>query len=246
MIWHFRQHAFTLLELLVVIAITSGLVLIALPSLGGARDSARSAVALGHLRQHGAVASIYQNDFDGMFPYITDPDATETIIRFPDGRSPRRLRYFYAWFGWAFALGPDYYDGYPSPTFTSPFNPSGTGASDYWYSCGLICRPEYWNTRTRLSGRSQWRPTRVHECLHPSAKAVFIEIHPAKNPGRDVIGPSWPMRMGFVDGSARQLAVGDSPTGYPTGDGDPTQSVHLGPPTPGLHTIDGVRGRDVR
>lgn len=238
------RRAFTLVELLAVVAVIAGLVTLLLPSLARTRDMARGSVSLGYLRQHGVVAAAYQNAWDGMFPYITDPSATETIIRFPDGRPPRRLRYFYAFFGWPFALGPSYYSGFPDPTFTSPFRRSVSGSTDYWYSCSLICRPEYWDRRARVAGRSQWRPSRRHEALYPSDKAVFIEVERRGMREDDFIGPTRPVRIGFVDGSASRLLVGDVRSGYPRGDGDPSQSVHpAGPPT-GLHTIDGVRGRD--
>lgn len=238
------RRAFTLPELLVVLALVAGLTLLVLPSLGGARYGAREAVSLSNLRQHGVVVLAYQNDWDEVFPYFTDPRATETIIRFHDGRASRRLRYFDAWFGWSDAIGPEYYGRYDDPTFASPFERPLAYGTHYWYSCSLICRPEYWNTRTRLDGRSQWRPTRAHECVHPSQKAVYVDITPFNYDIEEAFNQLRPIRMGFVDGSAARLTWSQAHYGYPNGDGDIASSVHIGPSAPGTHTIDGVRGRD--
>jgi len=240
-----RSPGFTLLELLVSISIIAILVGVLLPALGGLRNAAREAVSLGNLRQHGAVAAVYQNDWDGMMPYITDPGVTETIIRFDDGRPPRRLRYFYAWFGWSDALGPIYYTGYHDGAFSSPFEERLRIGTHYWYSCSLICRPEYWDATTRRAGRSQWKPVRGHEALYPSQNAAFIDATPfpldldALDRNRRSLA-----RFAYLDGSAASIRNSQVPSGYLTGDGDPSQSVHTGPGYPGLHTINGIRGVD--
>jgi len=238
------QKAFTILEVLVTIAVLSGLLFVLLPSLGGVRDAARESISLSNLRQHGTTTVVYQGDWNGVFPYLTNPRASETIIRFPDGRPPRQLRYFDAWFGWSDALGPNYYNGYDDGSFSSPFEDRLLWGTHYWYSCSFLCRPEYWNTKTRLDGRSQWRPTRVHECIYPSNKAVFIDVTPFNQDLEEAFNQFQSIRMAFVDGSASRLVRSQTLLGYPFGDGDFSQSVHVGPGTPGLHTIDGIRGRD--
>lgn len=242
-----QQRAFTLPELLVVIGIVAGLVTLLLPTLGSARYSARESVSLSNLRQHGVVLGVYQNDHDDMFPYFTNPDVTETIIRFPDGRPPRSLRYFYAWFGWSDAIGPAYYGGYDAGVFSSPFEERARAGTHYWYSCNMICRPEYWRDTSRVFGRSQWRPTRAFEATHPTRKAVYIDVTPhdtrRQSPARLLQSPT---RLCFIDGSAAAFNTHEIAEGYAGGDGDPTQSVHHGGPIrDALHTIDGVRGWDV-
>jgi prepilin-type N-terminal cleavage/methylation domain-containing protein/prepilin-type processing-associated H-X9-DG protein len=57
-----RRQAFTIIELLVVIGIIGLLVAILLPSLGGARENARSAACMSNLRQIGTSASQYAID----------------------------------------------------------------------------------------------------------------------------------------------------------------------------------------
>jgi prepilin-type N-terminal cleavage/methylation domain-containing protein len=60
--------AFTLIELLVVVAIIAVLIAILLPSLGKARQMARTTVCLTHLRQIGIGFTTYSADYTGCLP----------------------------------------------------------------------------------------------------------------------------------------------------------------------------------
>jgi len=62
------RSGFTLIELLVVIAIIALLIGILLPSLSGARDSARSVQCLSSLRSLGMVMSMYTDDNKDVLP----------------------------------------------------------------------------------------------------------------------------------------------------------------------------------
>lgn len=61
-----RVGGFTLVELLVVVAVIALLIAVLLPTLGGARDSARSLQALSNMRQLAIGWAIYASDADGV------------------------------------------------------------------------------------------------------------------------------------------------------------------------------------
>lgn len=64
----FSASAFTLIELLVVVAIIALLISILLPSLMGARESARAVICLSNLSQFGRGVSMYATDQKGSLP----------------------------------------------------------------------------------------------------------------------------------------------------------------------------------
>ena len=78
-----RHHGFTLIELLVVISIIALLISILLPSLGSARDAARTVSCLSNQRQWLIASNLYQMDYQGYLPGydITnlDNDWTRTL-----------------------------------------------------------------------------------------------------------------------------------------------------------------------
>ena len=63
-----KRLAFTLVELLVVIGIIALLIALLLPTLGTARENARTVVCLSNLRQLGAAAQLYVDRFHGSYP----------------------------------------------------------------------------------------------------------------------------------------------------------------------------------
>ncbi|MBC7289088.1 MAG: DUF1559 domain-containing protein, partial [Armatimonadetes bacterium] len=63
------KRAFTLIELLVVIAIIAILASILFPVFARAREQARKAKCLAHLKQIGMALIMYTQDHDGLLPY---------------------------------------------------------------------------------------------------------------------------------------------------------------------------------
>jgi prepilin-type N-terminal cleavage/methylation domain-containing protein len=66
------QRAFTLVELLVVVSIIALLISILLPSLRSARDQAKMATCLAHMRGTGQAINLFAQDHNGRFQITTD------------------------------------------------------------------------------------------------------------------------------------------------------------------------------
>jgi len=67
-----QQRGFTLIELLVVIGIIALLIGILLPTLGAAREAARTAVCSSNTRQLAIAANVFVEDFNGRLPSAQD------------------------------------------------------------------------------------------------------------------------------------------------------------------------------
>ena len=112
-----RPRAFTLIELLVVIGIIAVLMSIMLPTLAGARRTARATIGVANLRSLSQVQFIYSNDFDGLFVYPFRSDwASSTGRVFTDVVDPAESQLV-----WSFYVPTD-------PTLNTE------GFAFYWYS----------------------------------------------------------------------------------------------------------------
>jgi hypothetical protein len=242
------RKAITLLETLVLVAILAILLAMLLPEIGSAKEAAQRTASLSNLRQHCAVMTMHCTDNRERFPYFLDPKATYTVLRHP--RVTDRFTFFSSHLCWNIALA-GYYDDNP---FHDSFLPPGyqDGSiqvvdrvpvlTPYFYAHAFVASPDYWNPMTRTADRSQWTPTRQDMVVHPSLKGLILDSWTHQGQRSFVNLPRTPVGVGFVDGSARLVPRDGFLDYYPNGAGD----LHYPFPTPVMHTIDGVRGRDVR
>lgn len=73
-----QRRAFTLTEILVVLGIIGLLSAIAFPVFNSARRRAYQATCSSNLKQIGLAISLYQQDYDGLFPRGGDPTDLQT------------------------------------------------------------------------------------------------------------------------------------------------------------------------
>lgn len=74
-----KRRAFTLIELLVVIAIIAILAAILFPVFAQAREKARQTACLSNLKQIGLALSMYQSDYDSMYPPSQLPSTVPNV-----------------------------------------------------------------------------------------------------------------------------------------------------------------------
>ncbi len=244
------RAAFTLVELILVIALIALLAALLVPSLGGSRRSARMTGTLSNLRHHGTIFAAYTAEHRDQFPALTDPLATYSVIRTPSGSIAVSSLYFGVDVFWWIGLAEQYYAGaWNGPLFRSPLATSNIGPNAYLMSCTLIAAPEYYNPETRQALPAQLRPVRATEVVWPSQKGILVDgmvqrpdyIHSTRG-DLDAI-------MCTADGRAGLFSTArDILPQYGLGDGPDQQAYGAHWPSflPTTHTIDGVRGRDIR
>jgi prepilin-type N-terminal cleavage/methylation domain-containing protein/prepilin-type processing-associated H-X9-DG protein len=75
-----QRRGFTLIELLVVIAIIAILAAILFPVFAQAREKARTATCLSHMKQVGTGLMMYAQDYDERYPYNYHYSASKTLL----------------------------------------------------------------------------------------------------------------------------------------------------------------------
>lgn len=237
------RHAVTLIETIVVIGIVAVLMALLVPALGGARLAAANNASLRNLKTHAQVASLYAGDFRDMAPFIADPDATYTVAR--GGGITMEFEFFESSEAWVVALVDRYYQIGIADSW-EVFAYPGPEPGLYQYSPSFIAKPAFWNMRTRAD--NQLGPNRLASVASPSAKTIFLEFNPRVGfPVWTVTGVEQQTRWGmsFVDGSARRIDSASLTEPVRAGEGT-AHGFRFNVGVCGMHTVDGVLGRDVR
>lgn len=227
--------AFTIIELAVAIAVIAVMVAIILPALSASRRSAAVAATLSNLKQHASTLMEYVGGTgNGKLPWPGPARPDGFLVDDPT------TQYFDFCSSWSKAFIRDgVYSSSADPSLQSPFKDI---PGDYFLSCSVFALPEYWNTYSR-TGASQLLAVSLAATTFPSQKAGIVDVA--------AIWPSKPFKLpsnrnfiaAYLDGSA---AAGPRPTGkvVATGDGMFAGAIHTLDQNNGMHTWDGVRGRD--
>lgn len=244
-------HGFTIMELLVGVAVIGLLLGLSTPLLGKVRSRAMQAGTLSNLRQCGQVLSVYSADWRGSFPAFLDPSRTRwTIEVASQGVSIEIEKYFLGGMIWNVALADAYFDGRTTHEAFYPVEQAsreGPGGMPFLLPCVYFADPAYWRLETR-TGREQYRATFQHQVVHPANKTLLVGVHGLlvgdETPGPSAGGASVPSAR--ADGSAGSETEADHSPGCASGEGVSDQSIHFFDTFVGLHTVGGVRGRDLR
>lgn len=237
------RRAFTLIDTLLVIAIVALLITLLLPAIGSARAAARDVVSLSNLHTHTTVFQMYAADWNEYLPCVTRPDVDRTIIRGCGGwgYSP----YFGATQVWPIPLADSYYNGRcQGDEFIHPARRDDV-LIDYLLSSSILADPKYWDLTTR-TGPNQWRGQKIAAVTFPSAKAVLTEQHPIHGlPTRSAASDApWGIALGLTDGAAGRWKPDELEKPVSSGEGI-YPGILYGLGVYGMHTPDGVLGRDV-
>lgn len=243
-----NRSAFTLVETILVVALVALLVGFTLPSLAKVRYSARLATTRSNLRQHGTILAAYNSDYKDLYPYLTDPRATKSVIRCQSAGFAVTVLYFQGADWWWLGLADGYYNGsWRSPAFRSPLAPPEFVVGSYTMPCSFIADPAYYTPETREPPPKQLRAVRSSEVELPSHKSLLVDNSVLFNfeaLGLDADEVQACMADGHSSGFDRAR------TGllqHHTGDGPyPDFGAHFPSLIPMTHTHAGVRGRDDR
>ena len=143
---------------------------------------------------------------------------------------------------WPVLMAGEYYENiWPHPSQVRPGEM--VRWNSYLLSSTIMTSPAFWNLET-LTGSNQFRATRLTEVAFTSQKAIFTETSVSSFPiphGKK----EGPVRLGLADGSADGLTDAELTLPIPSGEGK-YSGWHINIGTYGMHTVDGLRGIDVK
>jgi prepilin-type N-terminal cleavage/methylation domain-containing protein len=242
------SRAFTLIETILVVALVAVLTALVAPSLAGVRDKSRQLKSLSNLRGHAQIMGAYAADYRDLFPVLSNPNATQSIVRCESARIAIPTVYFGVTGCWHVGLADQYYGGrWNSESFLTPWTPAEyAGSLSYELTCSALAEPEYYDAQRTRPPPSQLRPMKQSETAFPSAKGLFVAVSSWEY---------WPS-PGFkqqrfhgatVDGSALFFSGGDLGPQFGRGDGNYLQyTTHFPATNPLMHTEKGLQGRDLQ
>ncbi len=201
---------------------------------------------LAQLRQHTTIFHLYAGDNGDRFPHFASA-TSYTVLRSQIAGIAAPIRYFEQSAAWPVALADAYYDGNMAPrVFHSPSaNPvllaqPATTYSTYMYGCSFVAAPEFWRTDTRMVPPMQLRATVKSDVTWPANKSLLVTAGLVFETRKDP-------PTAFVDGHGQVVKLNERPRAYPEGVADLDLYMgHNGDEPPFLHTVDGIRGMDVR
>lgn len=233
------KRAFTLMEALVTIAVIGVLLGILLPAIVLVRERSKQSVFQSRMKTHAQIFHVYAGDNSGWWPNVAEPTSQPTWHTI-NGQQWGIAYYFGQRHVWHFGLAMAYYDGQVmSESFLGrTYRGNNPWDNDYLMSDSLLARPEYWNPRTRR-GPEQWGGTRTSQVRFPGQKAILME-------GATVFEPYRTERLlsAGADGAASYRHRSEFTEPYPNASGPFPGAGPGSYGEPGLHTIDGVLGRD--
>lgn len=239
---------FTLIETTFVIIFTGLLVALLVPSLEKARVVSARVAVRSALGQHARVIVLYIRDWDSDYPIYANPNADLHVIRSND-RTLTYDWYFSTVSGWHVALADEYYNGRSDGDDFQRRGalPGYAIITPYFYSSSFLAQPSFWNERTR-TGPEQWQGVRDTQVQWPSAKVLFLDFvmwNQTARPRDPNFSSERNTDVALLDGSASQVGESAFVAPYFQGEGNWEGSV-FDWGIPGLHTRNGVAGRDIR